>query len=49
MDRHLKCFFLASGMTEKKAHKEATVYADDQIAAIGTKLVRREHNPQLIY
>jgi hypothetical protein len=48
MDRHLKCFFLASGMTEKKAHKEATVYADDQIA-VGTKLVRREHNPQLIY
>jgi hypothetical protein len=38
---HLK-MLLASGMTEEEAHKEATVYADDQIAAMSRNKISKK-------
>jgi hypothetical protein len=42
---HLK-MLLASGMTEEEAHKEATVYADDQIVAMTRKNMKGPQGPQ---
>jgi hypothetical protein len=41
---HLK-MLLASGMTEEEAHKEATVYADDQIGAMTRKNMKGPQRP----